>query len=200
MKAVLFDMDGVLIDSHNAWFTRFNAALEHFGFKKINMEEFDMHIWAINFAETVSRYFPGKTIDEVRKFYFDNFEKFVDLVKKMPHAEEALKIIKQKSLKLGVASNTQSNIVKEVLKRHNLIKYFDHIIGGEMVKKGKPDPEIILLGLSKMKMKPDEILFIGDTIYDKQAAEAAKVKFIGYKTDGDFRVDDLRDIFKISGL
>ena len=66
-KAILFDMDGVLIDSHGAWLDRFNAALENFGFKKIHAEEFDRHIWAINFAETVNKYFPGKTIDEVRK-------------------------------------------------------------------------------------------------------------------------------------
>ena len=67
-----------------------------------------------------------------------------------------------------------------------------------MVKKGKPDPEILFVALNKLKMKPEEIFYVGDTIYDKQASEKAKIKFIGYKIDGDERVDDLGELINIS--
>ena len=90
IKAILFDMDGVLIDSHDAWFDRFNAALEHFGFKKITVEEFNKYIWAINFTETAAKYFPGKTVEEIREYYFSTFEKFTAKIKKIKNVESSI--------------------------------------------------------------------------------------------------------------
>ena len=197
IKAIVFDMDGVLIDSFTAWFNRFNNTLKHFGFKQIGLNEFRNHIWAINFAETADKYFPGVKIDQIREYYLETFEMFVKDIRKIPNVESTLKSLKEKNLTLAVASNTQSNIVKKILERLNILQYFSVIIGGEMVKKGKPDPEILFVALNKLKMKPEEIFYVGDTIYDKQAAEKAKIKFIGYEIDGDERVDDLKELPEI---
>ncbi|MEA2036299.1 MAG: HAD family hydrolase [Nanoarchaeota archaeon] len=190
-KAILFDMDGVLIDSHDTWFERFNAALKHFGFSEISVEEFDKNIWAINFTETVHQYFPGKTVDEIREYYRTNSDRFIENIKKMENVDEILVHIKKQGLKTAIVSNSQTNLIKTVLTKIDISKYFDITIGGERVKHGKPNPEILLVACNELNLKPEETIMIGDTIYDKQAAEAAGCDFIGYKM-GD--IDDLMEL------
>jgi len=197
INALLFDMDGVLIDSYEAWFKRFNAALKEFGFKTIDRKEFSKYVWAINFSETVGKYFPGKTIDEIRGYYTKTFDFLVDNLKTTPNVEGALKGLKKKKLTLAVASNTQSNLVKLILGKFGILKCFDKVVGGENVKKGKPDPEILFLALRKLRMRPQDVVFIGDTIYDKQAAAKAGIRFIGYKIDGDNRIDDFKNLLSV---
>lgn len=197
IKAVLFDMDGVLIDSHDAWLDRFNSALKHFGFKKISGEEFDKYVWAINFAETVNKYYPGKAIGEVREYYEQTFDEFIKKVRRIKNVDEAIEYIKNKKLKTAVVSNTQSSLVEKILAKIGIEGYFDLIVGGERVKSGKPNPEIILIACKELRLKPEETVLIGDTVYDKQAAEAAGCMFIGYKIDGDKRIDDLKELMDV---
>ncbi len=190
----MFDMDGVLIDSHNVWFDIFNSALVHFGFNKISRDEFDKNVWAINFSETVNKYFPGKTIEELREYYYKNFDNFVVKIKKMENLNPILEDIKKKGLKIAVVSNTQSNIVRAILRRIGVEDYFDIIVGGDMVQKGKPDPEIVFVACDKLKVKPEEAILVGDTIYDKQAAESAGCGFVGYRMGNEKRINSLRDV------
>ncbi len=190
MKAILFDMDGVLVDSHDAWFNRFNAALKNFGFNRISVDEFNKNIWAINFAETIGEYFPGITADQIRNFYSSRFCEFTDGIRKIRNAGKILKYVKEKGYKTAVVSNTQSNIARDILGRRGLLQYFDAVVGGDMVKKGKPDPEMLVLAAKKLKVKPEECIMVGDTVYDKEAAEKAGTGFIHYGKD----VKDLFDI------
>lgn len=192
IKAVLFDMDGVLIDSHNAWFERFNASRKHFGLSDISLDAFDRDVWARNFVETVSTYFPGKHVDEVRDFYFDTYSNFSKMITKMKGVDEALQYIKGKKKKLAVISNTQTQLVKKILDEIGILPYFDIIIGGERVKNAKPNPEIVLLGCKELGIECPESLFIGDTIFDKMAALKAGCKFIGFRFDNG--INDLIDI------
>jgi len=195
IKAILFDMDGVLIDSHDAWLERFNSALNHFGFKEVSVEEFDKYIWAINFAETVEKYFPGVGIDKIRDYYFETFDKFIGKVKKIKNVDKTLEYVRGNDLKTAVVSNTQSNIVKRILDKIKIIKYFDLIVGGERVKQGKPDPEIIFIACDELRLEPKDVVLIGDTVYDKQAAKAAGCGFIGYKLE-----KGITDLIKIKEL
>lgn len=191
IKAILFDMDGVLIDSHDAWFDIFNATLKNFGFDTILVSKFDEDVWGINFAKTAAKYFPGKRIEEIREYFYKIFDKFIAKVKKIKNVDKTLKYLKNKNLKLVVVSNGQSNLVKKLLEKIDIKKYFNLIIGGERVKDGKPNPEIILIACNELKLKPSETILVGDTIYDKQAAEAAGCGFIGYK------LGDIKDLIEI---
>ncbi len=188
-------MDGVLIDSHDAWFDRFNAALKHFGFKEITIEEFDKYVWAISFKKNADKYFPGIRVEETIKYYHQTFDKLVDKINKMKNVEKILEVIKDKNIKLVVASNTQSNLVKKILTKVGILEYFDMIVSSEEVKHPKPDPEMIIFALNKLGLSTEEIVFVGDTIYDKQAAQAAGCGFIGYKLK-----DGIEDLIQIKKL
>ena len=78
-----------------------------------------------------------------------------------------------------------------VLKHVDLYQYFDLILGGDSIKNGKPAPDIIFEALNHLNLKIEDVLFVGDTIWDKRAAEAAKVKFIGYDIDAETKINDL---------
>lgn len=191
IKAVLFDMDGVLIESHDAWFNKFNDALNHFGFDKLSLNEFDKKVWAVSFQKTAAKYFSGKKPHEIKSYFLSTTGKFIDDAKKMKNADAVLKYIKDKNLKLAVVTNTQTDVAKKVLARLKMDHYFDCIIGGDKAEKGKPDPGIIFVAYDELSIRPEEAIMVGDTIHDKNAAKSAGCGFIGYKS-GD--IEDLTEI------
>ncbi|MFH2027732.1 MAG: HAD family hydrolase [Nanoarchaeota archaeon] len=196
IKAVLFDMDGVLIDSHDAWYYVFNEAFKKFENKSVTVEEFDAHMWAKAFDKVAKKYF-SVPIEEVRDYYLSLYPEYQKRLSIMDNVGETLKKLKADGLKLAVVSNTQKNIVKKILNNVGLAKYFDIFMGGDDVENGKPEPDILYKTLDELKLGKEDVVFIGDSIFDKLAAEKASVKFIGFKIDGDERIDDFNEL---SGL
>ena len=195
-KAIIFDMDGVLIDSYTAWFNRFNETLKHFNKPKISEEEFDKKVWAMSFNQTAKKYFqlPPEEIVKCFKEKFQEFEKEIDLY---PNVKETLEKLKEKNLILTLATNTNHETAEKILKNLNIEKYFDLVLGGDDVKEGKPDPEILLKTIETLDLKKEEVLFIGDTHWDKEAADNANIKFIGLRTKGDIKIEDISELINI---
>ncbi|MFH1642080.1 MAG: HAD family hydrolase [Nanoarchaeota archaeon] len=193
IKAVLFDMDGTLVDSYDAWFEAFNSALVHFGFSKIERQEFSENIWAISFGISIKKYLPGITSGKIQEYYFDTFQNFICLIRLNNNVLEILEYFKSKNIKLAVVSNTQANIIKKILSKLKILQYFDFIIGGDSVKTGKPNPEIIKLACKSLSVLETETIFVGDTIFDKKAAISAGSNFIGYN------FGDITDLVELKG-
>ena len=84
--------------------------------------------------------------------------------------------------------------VKKTLNDVGLGEYFDIFIGGDDIEHGKPEPDILYKALELSKLKKEEVLFIGDTKWDRLAAEKANIKFIGFRIDGNERIDDLKEL------
>jgi HAD superfamily hydrolase (TIGR01549 family) len=196
LKAVLFDMDGVLIDSNKAWYTIFNKTLEYFENKTISRKEFDEVVWAKNFNETVKKYF-SVDMEQVRDFYGSLYEVFMNNLTVFPDTKETLKELKEKNLKLALVTNTHRDHAVKLLKDIGIFDLFDYIIGADQVKNGKPEPDIILKTLKDMKLKKEEVVYVGDTIWDKIASEKADVKFIGVRIEGDERIEKLYELLKV---
>lgn len=196
IKAILFDMDGVLIDSHDAWFYIFNKAYKKFENKQMSVEDFDKLLWAKAFDKVAKDYF-SVPIKEIRDYYKEIYEDYRTRLNVIEGTEEALSMLKSKNIKLAVVSNTQRNVVERVMKDVGLYKYFDLFLGGDDVINGKPEPDILLKCLDILKLKKDEVLFVGDTRWDRMAAEKAKIKFIGFKQNGDKRIESLKELVEI---
>lgn len=197
IKAILFDMDGVLIESHKAWVYLFNKALKKFEGRELSIEEFDKSIWSNAFDKIAKEYFSVPP-EKVRDYFKEVYEDYKKRLKVDENAKETLSALKSKGLKLAVVSNTQRSVIKKTLSDVGLAKFFDFFIGGDDVEHGKPEPDLLYKAMGLLKLKKDEALFIGDTKYDKMAAEKAGIKFIGFKIDGDERVNDLRGLVSIS--
>ncbi len=195
-KAILFDMDGVLIDSHDAWFYVFNKAYKKFEGKEITVEEFDNVIWAKAFDETAKKYF-STPIEEIRAYYREIYDDYRKRLKVIGNTKKTLSALKGKGIKLAVVSNTQRSVIAQVLKDVGLAEFFELFVGGDDVANGKPEPDMLYKALELLKLDKDEVLFVGDTKWDRIASEKADVKFIGFRIGSDKRIDDLKELIEV---
>lgn len=198
LKAVLFDMDGVLIDSIEVWKKLFKFTLKHFGRKEISEEEFMNNVWARDMLTIGPKYFSGIELKKVLDFYFSHFLNFKEHLKVFPHSRDVLEKTKKLGLKIGIVTNTFHHLTEKLLKYTNLIDYCDIVIGADQARKGKPAPDGILLACKKLGAKPEEAFYVGDTQQDIDAGRAAGCSaIVGYKINADKRVDDLKDLLPI---
>ena len=193
VKAVLFDMDGVLIDSHDAWFYIFNKAYNKFEDKTMSVEDFDKYLWAKAFDEIAEEYFTVP-VEEIREYYVEIYEDYRKRLKVMDGTKEALRLLKKKGLKLAVVSNTQGQVVKKILKDVKLDSFFSLCLGGDDVPNGKPAPDILIKALELLSLNKEDVLFVGDTKWDRMAASNADVKFVGFRIKGDIKVNMLKEV------
>ena len=181
IKAVIFDMDGVLVDSYPAWFHNFNYLRKAFGFSGISDSEYRKKAWSRGTKAVMNPYFPGCRYEDVSSASINHFKRFLKYVDINQQSHETLKKISEKRLKIGLVSNTHKPIINLIFKHYRLNKYFDVVISADDVKKEKPDPEGLLKCIEKLKVKKNEVVYIGDAIYDEMAAKRARVKFVGYR-------------------
>ena len=193
IKAVLFDMDGVLVDSIEAWFELFNKTLKHFGKEEFTWEKFMERVWGGPIERDAEEFF-GTSVDNVIRFYFDNFDSFKENLKLFPNVKEVLDELKNKNLKIGLVTNTPKRQVHKLVDHLSLREYFDVIIGGDEVEHGKPAPDMIFLACKELGIKPEDSIYIGDVDADVIAGKKAGCLTIGLKIDGDDRIEDLKEL------
>jgi HAD superfamily hydrolase (TIGR01509 family) len=192
-KAVLFDLDGVLIDSYQAWFRQFNDALRHFGYKPIREEVFRQH-WGQSTEEDVRTFYPGRSLAEVRKYFADHYHEYTSYLKVNPDARAVLKQIRDMKMKLGCVTNSHRRIVQNMLKQTRIDKFFEVVVTADDAPKPKPAPDMLLKACRVLKISPTEAVFIGDTATDMKACRNAGCRFVGYKVDAKIAVRSLKEL------
>lgn len=196
LKAVIFDMDGVLVDSHDAWFELVNFLLKGLGRNQINLDTFDKDIWGIPIIDKGAEKFG---IDKKEAFKILSDPKVIEMLaiktKIFDGALLALESIKI-NYKLCVVTNTNRVLVETVLEHADMLNYFDAIVSTEDVKTAKPAPDGILRACELLKVKPSEAIYVGDLPVDVQAGKAAGVKTIAIEpTKGaDFSVKSVKEL------
>jgi len=195
VKAVLFDMDGVLVDSYEAWFNVFNKSLGQFGHKSASKIEFKK-IFGSPIEEDLKKYFKGRTMKEVKDSYNKNFGKYVRYVKIFPDTLKTLKRLKKQKLKLALITNSPRYITNLILIHFKIKRYFDAIVTMEDVKHSKPAPDLVIKACRRLKLKPGDAILVGDTKYDMIAGKRAGCVTVGYRIKGDFRIDKTNEVTK----
>ncbi|MGB9721891.1 MAG: HAD family hydrolase [bacterium] len=196
IKAVLFDLDGVLVDTYKVWYKLFNQTLTHFGYERIDLKTFAKN-WGQSTEEDVRIFMPGTRLNDVVKYFSKNFSKFIKYMKVNPEARITLQNLKRCGLKIGCITNSHRDITKLEIKKSKLEKFLDVVITADDVKKPKPDPEMLLKVCKKLKVKIDEIIFIGDTPTDLKTAKNARCHFIGYKMTGRLHIKNLSELIPL---
>ena len=184
LKGVIFDLDGTLVDSKNAHILAWIEACKRIG---VNVSKEDVIKHFGKTSESIARALLEekhanvnltKQLAELKDKLF--FEIYYQYVKPLPFAKDILKLLKEKhKLKICIVSSNPKEAIKKVLRITSFIKYVDEIVGQDEVTKGKPEPEPILLALKRLKLKPNEALVVGDSVYDIIAALRAGVRAIG---------------------
>jgi HAD superfamily hydrolase (TIGR01509 family) len=175
IKLVLFDKDGVLIDSMKNDMLAYNVMLVKFGKKSLSKKEYMKSCWGPSEEDCLKNAF-GIIFMRKRKELLDYYhKKRIDLIKYTkvyPNVKRVLKKLKSEGYGTGVITSTETKTAEKILRGIGLAKYFDIIIGGDIAKP-KPAPDPILKACKIFGVKPSETAYIGDNIEDVMAGKAA---------------------------
>lgn len=190
MKAVIFDMDGVLIDATDWHRDALNEALSIFG-ESINLDEHDLVFNGLPTREKLrilaqqGRIPPGlhETISAIKQ----DLTLRIAAQRLYPNRTHliALQKLRDHGFKLAVATNSIRRTTEYMLSLAGVISFFDAIVTNEDVVRAKPAPDIYLEACKQVKVKPSEALVIEDSDYGVNAAKSAgcKVLQIGSPSD-----------------
>jgi len=184
IKAVVFDCDGVMFDTALANRKYYDEVLTAFNKPVLNEEQF-INVHMMTVKEAIEYLFPE--IRDLSRVYerlsHIGYHKFIDYMVMEAGLKELLTGLKRKGYIRGIATN-RTDTMEKVLKDFDLEKYFEIVVTAATVKHPKPDPEQLFLIMDKCGLNSREILFIGDSEYDRQAALGAKVWFAAFKNPG----------------
>jgi len=178
IEAVIFDMDGVLIDARDWHFEALNRALGLFGYA---ISRFD-HLVTYDGLPTkkklemlsLERGLPLQLHDFLNQLKQDyTLEMIYTRCKPIFYHEYALARLHAEGLRLAVASNSIRATVELMMERAALRPYFDVLLSNQDVSKAKPDPEIYTLAIKKLGLTPRQCLIVEDNPNGIKAAEAA---------------------------
>lgn len=205
-KAVLFDIDGTLLD---AWDFIFDSVKNSVAIHKLPdlTEENIKKAIGKPLAEFYEVLMPG--IDPVllsqthREFQEKNFH----LIKPFAKTKQTLKKLKDRGFLIAAVSNRIRKSVLHSLKLAKISGFFDVIVSADDVNNPKPHQEHLLVALKKLKVKPDNSYMVGDTDQDILAGKNANIKTIGVtygflgkdiiKHNPDYLIDDIEELVGI---
>lgn len=210
IKAVIFDMDGVLINSEHLWR---RAMIKGFG-------EFGMPV-----TETECRQTMGMRIGEVIRVWQKHFnntanpgevekgimalllEHIAEEGQAIGHIPEILDFCVKNRLRIGLATSSSHELMHAVLKKLNIAALFHACISAEHLAYGKPHPEVFLKCAAELNCKPGECIVIEDSLNGIIAAKAAQMQVIAVPDDehasfrqfalADHRFDNMKDVLTL---
>jgi phosphoglycolate phosphatase/AHBA synthesis associated protein len=186
--AVLFDLDGVLVDTYEAWFSLMNAAVRDLGFPPVSRERFRAS-WGQSTEADARDFFPGRTVAEVTRYFEANFAEHARHVGVNPHAGPVFEALRRAGRKIAVVTNSPAPVARAVLAAARLAP--DALVGGTDVPRPKPAPDMVLRACERLAVAPPAAIMIGDSRFDREAAAAAGVRFVGLNLEGDVSVSTL---------
>nr|MBX5480769.1 HAD-IA family hydrolase [Myxococcaceae bacterium] len=195
-RAVLFDMDGVLVRSFEVWFRVVEEAGRRFRGRAISREEFTP-TFGQGTAADVPAFGLSCTTEELDRFYAEEFTRHLDQIWVDPHAVPALTGLRARGVRVGLVTNTVQVLTEAILTSAGLRGHLDAISCADMVARAKPAPDLVQHALTALGVSAAEAWMVGDSKYDREAARAAGVHFVGYGIDGDRRVETLTGLLDL---
>lgn len=185
VRAVMFDVDGTLLDSVPAYYEIARLAAEPFGYA-VTMEQIRHSLstaqsfWRAVVPEGLGdREARVKTMSATARREWPRVLR--ECARPFEHVRVALAGLHARGLKLGIVTSAQGEVV-DVLRAYGLADFFDAIVTGSDVTRRKPDPEGLVRCLAMLGVDAGEALYVGDTPLDVDASKAAGTKVLGVLT------------------
>lgn len=184
IKGIIYDLDDVMVNSYPLYYKASVEVLNEYNFSLDKI------------PERVRASFPGMRVIDVAKIIMSYakidlspeayIDKIVAIIYRMmetelttlPGLRSSLSLLKQENLKIALGSSGVKNYIDFVLDKFNLRSYFDAIVAGDQVKKGKPDPEVYRLCARKLSLQTRECVVFEDATTGIEAAKSAGCKCI----------------------
>ena len=181
IKAVIFDLDGTLVDSMWIWK---QIDVDYLGKRGFDLpENLQKEIEGMSFTETAA-YFKDRfqiedSIEEIKLEWSQMADDFyLNRIPLKAGAWSLLTFLKGSGIKMGIGTSNARDLAEMVLKRHSIVEYFDSIRTSCEVKKGKPEPDIFLKVAEDLGVEPKECLVFEDTYAGVLAAKRAGMKVV----------------------
>ena len=194
MKAILFDLDGVLVDACDWHYHSLNDALAYFSGIQI---EYSDHISKFNGLPTRTKLkMLGIEPEEQKKIWKMKQDRTLSNIRKFGRLDKykikMLKILKEEGYILICVTNSIRKTAEEMLKVTGQMPFFDKIISNEDVKNNKPHPDCYLLAMSLFSIKKEECLIVEDSTIGKEAAHKSGARVLEVEDIYDVTLDNLR--------
>ena len=185
LRAAIFDLDGVLADSE-PWWNQIDAKLlSEYGVKYGG--EYHQNVVGVSYSIAIEFYkktfgINAPTEQMMKRRGEIAAEFFADRVGLFPGTKEVLEQLRQLNLRpeppvrLGLATSSVGTSARPFLDRHQLTQFFDVVVTGDEVERGKPAPDIYLRAAEELNLPSDECLVIEDALSGIAAAKAARMR------------------------
>lgn len=200
---IIYDCDGVLFDSRRANLAYYSQVLSYFGESPLldeggpradlchthaSLDVFHKLLGPARVSE--AQIFAG-TID------IQSLLPLMTPEKGIPQVLERL----SRHMVLALATN-RGRSVCSILDHFHMLSYFKEIVTSEDVRQPKPSPDMLLLAVERLGLRPEQVLFVGDSELDRQAATRAGLRFVAYKgwVDGDQVIHEHRELADLLGV
>ena len=182
LKAVIFDVDGTLLDTERIYMQAWKDAAAELGY--VMTDELLRKTRAVN-AKDAARIFEteignGFSYEKTRPIRVRIAEEIIDRESPVlkPGVLELLAYLESKGIRLAVASSTNTKTTKEHLAINGLADRFEVIVGGDMIEKGKPNPDIFLKAAALLGEEPRYCIVVEDSPAGIKAGTAAGMKAV----------------------
>ena len=207
LKAIIFDMDGVISDSEPANLEANNLVLKKCGVH-VPLQYFEQylgttheHMWNTMQEEFQLPY----NTDQCIRFYRENLKHILakEGLRPIPGVVDLIHRLYEEGFSLAVASSNMPDVIRSNMEHFGLTSYFDVMVSGKNCAHGKPYPDIFLKTAKELHVSPEECLVIEDSKNGISAAKAASMTCIGFQNPNfvpqdihraDYIVSDFQDI------
>jgi sugar-phosphatase len=193
LEAVIFDMDGLMVNSEPVW-----KKAEQIAFREVNLELTDA------MCSTTTGYDCWDVIKhwynyhpwDIKKKSFSDLKKHIDELffeiietdgHLLPGVNETIEFFVKQKIPMAVASSAPLHIIHHVLQIFQLNQFFPIVCSSDQQEYGKPHPAVYQHAIRKLKTNPLNCLAFEDSFYGMIAAKAARLKVIGVPEEGDFQ-------------
>ncbi|MDR1422852.1 MAG: HAD-IA family hydrolase [Coriobacteriales bacterium] len=173
-EAVLFDLDGTVIDTYNMILASFRKATKQvLGFTP--PEDLMMDMVGIPLTEQMARISPEHADELVNVYRENNLRIHDEMVRAFPGTDAALASLSREGLRLAIVTSKRNSLAERGLKVFGFERYFELLIGADDTDVHKPNPAPLLLAADRLGIAATRCVYVGDSPYDMQAAVAAQM-------------------------
>lgn len=200
LKAVIFDIDGTLIDSNDAHAQAFVEAFAEEGFQVsrervrslIGMGSDQLIPVLLGQTKESER---GKRVSDAKSRIYQ--EKHFPSIEAFRGVPDLLRRLRMSGVRLAVATSADRGDLDAVMAKFGIEEFFERGITSEDAESSKPEPDMILAALGRLRVKPEEAVMVGDTPFDIAAAMRAGVRTVAVRCGGYWRDPDLSEAIAI---
>jgi phosphoglycolate phosphatase-like HAD superfamily hydrolase len=204
LKLVVFDCDGVMFSSREANRVYYNHLLQAFSCPPMDEEELE-HVHIHNVNDSIAhlfRFHPHVSIDTVNTYRKGlDYRPYLQYMEMEPDLIEFLRTIKPR-YHTAISTN-RTDTMETILDSFALRPWFDMVVTAMVATRPKPAPDGLLMILDRFKIRPDETIYIGDSVIDRDHCASVGVDLVAFKNSGltaRYHVDNFMDILKLPPL